>query len=94
MKKLPIKDIEQALKNLGRSSDTIAASLQRLKCKGDSYIYSCPLANYIKKYFNTEDVWISPAWTTINRSFIIKNPRFCKTFIARFDSGKYPFLIK
>ena len=87
-------DIDTFLKNLGKTTDEIAANLRANNCKGDhGRPTSCPVSQAITKRFSR------PAYVTgVSCWFRDDTPGFwylpnvVSDFIVKFDMGMYPEL--
>lgn len=100
--------VEQALKDLGNTSDEVAAKLLSARCLGErNRIYKCPVAKYVAaltKEDGARSVAASGFGCLIVQypsapkdGYLLKEERIdlpqpVREFVRRFDSGAYPEL--
>lgn len=93
-----MKSCKQLLKELGRTSNQIAANLAKAKIKGHAWSATlCPIANYLRIKMRANEAIVGLKDYAVkkrkgDRCKFKKLPKAIARFIADFDTGSYPEL--
>lgn len=86
------KQVDKAVKKLGKTPQQMAKSLQTRKIKGHAGDpNSCPLANYLMREFGVDTADVSDEGVSAN-GVEIPATSVVNKFIVLFDAGKFPKL--